>query len=64
MSTVATRRSTDIELKALVAHSVREILDDPDYGLELRDDFKKRLVAARRTQSRGIPLADIRKKYY
>jgi len=52
------------ELKAFIAHSIREILDDPDYGLELTEAFKKKLKAAQRSKSKGIPLSEIRKKYY
>ena len=52
------------ELKAFIAHSIREILDDPDYGLELKESFKKKLRVAQKSKGKGIPLAEIRKKYY
>ena len=52
------------ELKAFIAHSIREILDDPDYGLELKESFKKRLRAAQTSKGRGVPFSEVRKKYY
>ena len=62
----ATQKHENIrpELKAFITHSIREILDDPDYGLELTEGVKKKLRAAQRSKGRGIPLAEIRKKYY
>lgn len=50
------------ELKAYVAHSIREILEDPDFGLELTEKAKRRLRAFSKT-NRRIPLSDILKRY-
>jgi hypothetical protein len=64
--TTATRTCNTIEpgLKVFIAHSVREILDDPDYGLELREDFKKKLRTAQTSKGRGTSISEIRKRYY
>ena len=64
--TTATQKHHIIEseLKALVAHSVREILDDPDYGLELKESFKKKLRLAQNSKAAGTSLTEIRRKYY
>ncbi len=51
------------ELKAFIADSVREILDDPDYGLQLTEHVKKKLCMAERADGKGTSLARIRKKY-
>ena len=65
MATATQKRdSITPELKAFIAHSIREILDDPDYGLELKESFKKKLRAAQKSKDKGIPLAEIRRKYY
>ena len=63
--TTAVRKQTTMrpELKAFIAHSVREILDDPDYGLQLTEHIKKKLRTAERADGTGTPLARIRKKY-
>ena len=63
---VATQKYTTVGIgfKVLVAHSVREILDDPDYGLELTEGFKKKLHSAQGFKGGGTPLSKIRNKYY
>ena len=50
-------------LKAYIAESVREILDDPDFGLELSATAKRRLKEARRSSAKGIPLVTLLKRY-
>ena len=65
MTTAAQRHDTiKPELKAFIAHSIREILDDPDYGLELKESFKKRLRSTQKSNGKGIPFSEVRKKYY
>jgi hypothetical protein len=43
-----------------VIEVIREILNDPDFGLELRDWVKKRL---RKKPKKLIPFEEIKKKY-
>ena len=64
MNLVATKKKAlEPQLRAYIAESVREVLDDPDFGLELSETAKRRLREAR-TQSREyIPLATILKRY-
>ena len=64
MATATKQQNIAPELRAFIAQSIREILDDPDFGLELKEVAKKRLRAARKSKGRGISLADVRKKYY
>lgn len=55
--------STD-ELKQLIEEVVEEKLRqflDPDYGLELREDFVKALEESIRSKDR-IPLEEVKKK--
>jgi hypothetical protein len=53
------------ELKQLIAQIVEqkldELLGDPDYGMELRDEVKERLRKASKTE-RGTPAADVARK--
>lgn len=51
------------EMKAFIAHTIREILDDPDYGLELKPSFVKKLRAAQRSKGPFIPMSEVKKKY-
>jgi hypothetical protein len=60
---------TTDDLKALiretVAETLEEYLDDPDRGLEIREEVKQRLMESRqRRQSgvRGIPAEEVAKK--
>ena len=56
------------EISALVrkevAKALREILDDPDFGLELTEYAKKRLHRALKSKGKGMPFSEIKKKYY
>jgi len=51
-------------LKLLVIQTVREILDDPDFGLELTERAKKRLRASRQSNQSGVPFSDVKKGLY
>ena len=50
-------------LKAYIAESVREVLDDPDFGLELSATAKRRLKQAQKSSAKGISLATLLKRY-
>ncbi|MCX6788221.1 MAG: hypothetical protein NT108_03620 [Candidatus Kaiserbacteria bacterium] len=64
MNLVATKKKAlDPQLRAYIAESVREVLDDPDFGLELSAAAKRRLKEAQTSVGKGIPLATILKKY-
>lgn len=50
-------------LRACIAESVREVLADPDFGLELTDEMKRQLRASRKSSRRAyVSLATIRKR--
>ncbi len=49
---------------ASVATTMRETMSDPDAGLELTENAKKRLRKIRDAKTASVPLSVIRKKYY
>ena len=63
MAFTTKKRALPIELKAYIAESIREILEDPDFGLELTERAKRRLRASSKSSKRA-PLSAIMKKYY
>lgn len=52
----------EITTKAFIAQTVREILEDPDFGLEISASVKKRLIRSRLSKKR-VPLSEIKRKY-
>ena len=50
------------DLEYLIEEKILEILGDPDSGLELRDDFKKRLRERLGEPSKRIPHEEVLKK--
>lgn len=59
----------DKKLDALIRHRVAEVvqdmLNDPDYGLELRPEFVKRLKKSVESKKAGrvVPFSEIKEKY-
>ena len=51
------------ELRLFIAEAVRAALDDPDFGLELREETKKALQARVRSRNRLSPFSEIKRKY-
>ena len=56
-------KSVEPRLRAYIAESVREVLDDPDFGLELSATAKRRLKKAQNSSAKGISLATLLKRY-
>ncbi|MFH1170497.1 MAG: hypothetical protein V1704_02970 [Candidatus Vogelbacteria bacterium] len=47
-----------------VAESVQQVLADPDFGLEIKDSFRKRLLKYKNKKSKKFTsLAEIKKRY-
>lgn len=63
MSTVAVSRKITGETRALIAQSVQEVLEDPDFGLVLSGRAKTRLQHARVSKGKTISLSEVKKKY-
>jgi len=61
-TTKARGKMADLKLRAYVAESVREVLDDPDFGLELSDDFRRRLHLSEAKPQKYTPLATVMKR--
>lgn len=51
------------EIKALIVKTIFEVLNDPDFGLELSLKAKSRLYRARLQKAVTLPLSEIKKKY-
>lgn len=43
---------------------LREVIDDPDFGLELTEKAKKRLRKAKSSKRKGVSFSEIKKRYY
>jgi len=52
------------EIKTFIIQTVKEVLNDPDFGLELSEKAKKRLHQALISKRKTISFSEIRKKYY
>lgn len=56
--------SSNPGIRAVIASAVRSVLDDPDFGLELSDEAKKRLALARSDKNpKTTSLSVLKKKY-
>jgi hypothetical protein len=51
------------DLEQLIEQKVLEILGDPDSGLELKDEFKSKLITRLEKTRRMIPHDEVLKKY-
>ncbi len=51
------------QTRQLIADTVFDVLSDPDFGLELREDFKKTLIARSKYRGRTLTLAEVKKRY-
>ena len=51
-------------IKVFILRALQEVLNDPDFGLELTERAKKRLRQASGTRQKTIPFSEVKKKYY
>lgn len=51
------------DLNNLIEQKILEILGDPDYGLELREDFKREIVKRLRQKSKRVSHEEVIKKF-
>lgn len=61
MTTVITTRKVTPELKAYIAEAIQDALADPDFGLELTEETKRRLRAARRGKQKYVSHAELKR---
>ena len=52
------------EIRVFVSQAVRDVLEDPDFKLELSDEAKKRLRRASATGRKNTSLTEIKRKYF
>jgi len=52
------------ELKAFITTSIKEVLEDPDFGLELSESTKRRLHAAKNKKGKYISHTELKKRLY
>lgn len=64
MATTAKHKTLNPELKAFITTSIKEMLDDPDFGLELTETTKRRLRAAQAKKKKWVSHAELKKKLY
>jgi hypothetical protein len=64
MATTVFSPKINYEIKRLVAEALYDILNDPDFGLELSARAKKRLRRASAPSRRTISFGEIKRKYY
>lgn len=60
-----TKKGVRPEVKTLITRAVQEVLYDPDFGLELSEEAKKRLRKAkiRSSRQKTVPFSEIKKRY-
>ncbi len=63
MTPAATLKKLPGEIKSLIAQTVIDVLNDPDFGLELTEKAKRRLRDASLPNKKMIPLSVIKRKY-
>lgn len=51
------------EVKTLVVQTVYEVLNDPDFGLELNNQTKKKFRQIGTSRGKNIPFSEIKKKF-
>lgn len=64
MITKDKKTKTNFKLKKLVIETVSSVLSDPDYGLEVRPSFARKLLSTKRRSGTGISLEEAKKKYF
>lgn len=64
MSTAPKTTVLDSDLKAFITTSIKEVLDDPDFGLELTATTTRRLRAAKNKKQKLISHAELKKRLY
>lgn len=51
------------QLRLYISQAITEILNDPDYGMELSEKTKERLQKIKQSPRKAISFEDIKKKY-
>ena len=59
-----TPKALDQDMKAFIAISVKETLEDPDFGLDLSETTKRRLREVKSKKQNMISHAEIKRRLY
>ena len=63
MVAITIPRKLNKEVKTFIIQVIYEILNDPDFGLELSEKAKKRLRQSLISKQKTISLLEIKKRY-
>lgn len=61
---IKTVEKLETKTRAFIAQAIKDIISDPDFGLELTKKAQHRLKQARAFKGKTISLQEIKKKYY
>ena len=64
MATATLPKKLNRDLKEFVVQTIYEVLNDPDFGLELNEKVRKRLYIFSTSKKKTVSFSDIKKKYY
>lgn len=59
----ATKQKLETKTKTFIVEAIKEVLEDSDFGLELTEKAKKRLLGSMKSPKKRISLSEIKKKY-
>ena len=62
-SAIAKKNKLSSATQNLIVRAVHEVLSDPDFGLELTDRAKRRLLLTKEFKGKGVSFSEIKKKY-
>ena len=57
------KQNLDLEMKMYLAQLLQNILTDPEYFLDLKEDVRKKLKKIRKGKIKTIPFEKIKSKY-
>jgi hypothetical protein len=63
MNSLTINKKLPKEVKTLVVQTVYEVLNDPDFGLELSGQTKRKLRQIEIPRRKNIPFSEIKKKF-
>lgn len=61
---VKTIQKLEVNTKAFIVQAIKDIVSDPDFGLQLTAQAVKRLEQAQTRKGKTISLSALKKKYY
>lgn len=64
LKTLLQNKEINVIIRREIIMALREIIDDPDFGLEFTEKAKKRMRLALVKKQKGISFSEIKKKYY